>query len=122
MECLPNKADKNVISFEISDIFQGNDINMSELNEDDIPDNLLRDLLDDPETLREISNETVKEPPQLDLCQQNTTTPSSKNRFKSVTKQDVDKIAGKSVTKKTHKQTTWGVKILRGEIFKQKLH
>ena len=40
-------------------------------------------------------------------------------RFRAINKEQVDEIATKSCKKKTHKQTTWGVKVFRRKFFKK---
>ena len=40
---------------------------------------------------------------------------SANPRFWSLTKQNVDEIASKSVQQRTHKQTNWGIKVFKGK-------
>ena len=46
MDHLPNKADEDVISFDLNDIFPNSETQMEELEAYEIPDEVLREILD----------------------------------------------------------------------------
>ena len=109
MERLPDQnADENVVTFDLIDIFNESKTEMNQIDSKEIPDDILKDILDNPE---------VFQCKQFDASNEQDQTPRSRtaNRFKNITKDYVDEIASKSCKKKTHKQTAWGVKVFRGK-------
>ena len=82
-----------------------------ELSSEEIPDDILQQfLLDSIQENELLPQKETSSNARAD--EKNSSNLSS--RFKSITKEYVDEIGNKSVQKKTHKQTTWGVKIFRG--------
>ena len=112
MERLP--ADKNVVSFDILDIFNENTTEMEQIDPNQLPDNVLQEILNNENFENE--NNVTEAKAQVSLEQDDSQGSEAKsNRFRPVTKTDVDDIASRSVKKKTHKQTVWGVKIFQGK-------
>ena len=108
--CTEETADDDVISFELGDIFKSNNIKFDEINENDVPDALLAELLDHVQQ----GKDTIQENPTghlLDADQSGT----EPNRFIDLTDGEIDDLALNTCKKKTHKQTNWGVKVLRGK-------
>ena len=104
---------EDVIIFDLNEIFTDQTVQMDEINSDDIPDEVLNQIIQDSEEITTEQAKTVLDLPEVErIC--NTKEIPNKNRFKFVCNDDVDKIASKSCTKKTDKQTMWGVKIFRG--------
>ena len=103
--------DEDAVIFDLNEIFGESKVEMEEISSDDIPDEVLTKILEQSENLTsEFRDPLVDLPANVNNAQETPT----KSRFKTVCTEDVDKIASKSCTKKTHKQTMWGVKIFKG--------
>ena len=120
MERLLENADERVVSFEIGDIFNDNSINFEEINTSEVTDSELSEIILDGNLLlqqnampSDTGNKDQNKAENSDKITPNSTTPKQ-NRFKIVSNEEVDTIAGKTCKKAMHKQTDWGVKVLRG--------
>ena len=111
MQHLQHIADENKVIFDLNDIFNDSTVEMQQIESEEIPDEIIKDILDEELS---ITSENSIQPKGLDP-RSTCTTPDSKKRFKFISKEGVDEIASKRCKKKTHKQTTWGVKVFRGE-------
>ena len=110
MECLPQNIDETHVSFDLNDIFVPDELNLSEINPDDIPDSVLSEIIVDEHFESECkSKETRSENETRSLKILN------QNRFLQMESDQIDEIAGKTCKKKTHKQTEWGIKVFRGK-------
>ena len=113
MQRLHKEADEIPITLNLSDIFDDFTMEMSEVDTQEVPDDILREILIAESSINSLLSETKSD----GIVSHRSTpvsTPKSNNRFKANSKKDVDDIASKSCTKKTQKQTTWGVKVFRG--------
>ena len=104
--------DKPVITFDISDILNKTVSEMEQIDPNDLPDEVLKDLLDSNDDIFPTEASEV-EPNKVDKAEDRST-PLQLNCFQNDTKIDVAQIASKSCKKTTHKQTAWGVKVFRG--------
>ena len=118
MERLQPDAEEHHVLFDLTNIFNESEITFEQIDTSDIPDNVLSDILNQAE--REEQQKVNQSEAAISIARSNTLldTPKQKisNRFKVVTQDDVDQIAGKSCKKRTHKQTEWGIKVFRGNI------
>ena len=114
MEHLQQDKLEDPISFDLGTLFDENSENLTELNADDIPDNVLSEIIMDPSIL---NTEQSRNMQTLEALNDPMCTPKSntENRFKNITKQQVDDITGKTCKKTTHKQTDWGIKVFKGK-------
>ena len=103
--CSDEFADDNVISFKLGDIFQSNNVKFDEIKENELPDAVLADLIDGEDAIQ--SNPSGH----LQVTDNNSTEPA---RFQNLNDGEIDELALNTCKKKTHKQTIWGVKVLRG--------
>ena len=118
MQHLLDGSNEPVISFEIGEIFDQNNSEMDVINAEDLPPDLFNEIFE----TEDVSNlENEKETNVADGSSDGHVPRSrqvkeniNSKRFKYVNEDQVDEIAGKSCKKKTHKQTTWGVKVFRG--------
>ena len=125
MQRLLENENETPVSFDLNDIFPSDDYKMETINAEDIPDSILSELLMNeheifPSEVKQEDEAKNVTSPSRSLNESNTENNKiSTPRFRSVTKQKVDEIASKSVKKRTHKQTNWGVKVFKGQIFFQ---
>ena len=109
------------VSFEIGDIIDNSNINMEELDSVDIPDSVLSAIIletntDFEQNIEQVASKNIEDKKAIEKVYVKR---RSKPRVhKLLNSNDVDEIAGKSCKKKTHRQTTWGVNVFRGN----KLH
>ena len=96
------------------ELFNQNEQKLEQVDPSHISDEILRDISNN---IDEIKNEIQVYPgsenqraDQKDLHQ----APQISNRFAELTSENVNEIADESVKKTTHKQTRWGIKVLRG--------
>ena len=114
MQRLPEDTENQLVSFDLADFFDGKNLEMSELDAEDIPDNILSEIILDPTLQNTEKFETSDtNSPHGKLLKPRSR--SNENRFKAVDDKQIDTIAGKTCKKTTHKQTDWGVKVLKGE-------
>ena len=116
MERLLDNFEEDAVTFDLNNIFNENETTFEQVDTSNIPDNVLKDLLNtsfnnDGEIRDETATPQIGERSNTSL---NAVNKKISNRFKVVTKETVDEIAGKSCKKRTHKQTEWGVKVFRG--------
>ena len=117
MERLLADSDENVISFDLIGLFNEKNCKMEEIDADEIPDNVLSELFDKEGNItleNAIQTEPNSKSADKEDSQQSTGQNVKSYRFKPIDKEEVDEIASKSCKKKTHKQTTWGVRIFKG--------
>ena len=125
MQRLFTSSQESHVSLDLNEIFEVDNYKMETIDASDIPDSILSAMLIDDHGIfaQEIKEEIDIKTPSTPIRSNNpinvnvtenkkTATP----RFRSVTKEKVDEIASKSVQKRTHKQTNWGVKVFTGEI------
>ena len=112
MEHLQEDADENVVSFNLSDLFDDAEKTLQEIDSSDIPD---KELVEVANKIDAIKKEIQIGPGGDATRSTSAANSNAKNsRFASLTNHNVDEIAEKSVKKTTLKQTSWGVKIFRG--------
>ena len=109
MECLQGSEGETLITLELKELFEDPDGKMDEFDTTNIPDNVLQEIFQNSSEKSEILQERNNA---VDLrADDKSKLPS---RFKPDLKEYINEIGNKSIQKKTHKQTTWGVKIFRG--------
>ena len=121
MERLQSDKKRHLVTLDLREIFNDDDLQLEQLDTSDIPDNILSDILDstiNSEEQKSNKSEGEHESIRLDRSRSKSDVyaivKKNQNRFKVITHKDVDEIAGKSVKKRTHKQTEWGIKVFRG--------
>ena len=114
MQRLPEDTENQLVSFDLADFFDGKNLEMSELDAEDIPDNILSEIILDP-TLQNTEKFETSETNSPHGKVLKPRSRSNENRFKAVDDKQIDTIARKTCKKTTHKQTDWGVKVLKGE-------
>ena len=99
MECL-YEADKNVVILDLRTIFNEKEFSFEKVEMCELPDNVLADILNTSFTDdKKKMNINVTEIQGRSTSSESTLTPKMPNRFKLITKDKVDEIAGKSCKK-----------------------
>ena len=108
--------EEQIVTLDFCDIFNENNTEMHQIDESELPEEVLQDILMNENTiLDEVEAKPLNTVTEQKYEGRSTPDMKNQNRFKNVTKTDVDDIATKSCKKKTHKQTACGVKIFRGK-------
>ena len=102
------------VSFNLNELFGENDLQISEIDSQDFPDNILSEIILDP-TIINAQKMNESECPLPQSKQVRSRSWLNENRFKAVDIKEIDDIAGKIYKKTTHKQTDWGVKVFRDQ-------
>ena len=93
--------DKCVVTFDISDIFNESKTEMEQIDPDELPDGVLKEILINEEVL--IAQNTDENDSQLTTrseCEENNSEGAQPNRFRNISKGDADQIASNSCKKK----------------------
>ena len=100
----------------LKEIFNQDENIFEQIDSSEIPDNILCDILD--QTANSLQQKPLESESSFigaDKTSRSSSTSKTPSRFKVISKEDVDEIAGKSCKKRTHKQTEWGVKVFLNE-------
>ena len=113
-------ADKPVFTLELRDLTVNPNIKFDELDGENVPDEVLVDLL---ESVQDDQGKTLRNPNGLDDLTATTSaavTPKSK-RFRTLImmKSTIFMILVTILLLKEHKQTTWGISVFRGKTFRR---
>ena len=111
MEHLLLPADEPVITFDLSKFLNENTTEMEQVDSDDIPDEVLKELLDNNE--ENFNDEASEMSNCSDAKTPNRSTPLQANHFRNITKSDVDDIATKSCKKNNTQTNCLGSKSLQ---------
>ena len=117
-------SDENVFLIDLPFINDGKNVQLTEKDTNDIPDQVLVELManvtesDKKQNVASLQPETSSA---MQICDK--IGPSKKKRFQVLSPQQVDEIATNTVVPKTGRQTKWGIEVFRGKIhFKSSYH
>ena len=102
------------ISFDIGINFNEDSIDLQEIDGENIPDAVLNELMDNVST--DFKENSPREA--TNICTADNITKNKPKHFEVFTSEEIDEIGSSLVAKKTHRQTHWGVKVLRGTYIK----
>ena len=111
--------DDVTFTLNLTDLFDAENVKIDEINSEDTPDDVLAGIITDMPDKTSEKNEKLHLSPAVadNFCKPPKS--DTKNRFRSLSKEDTDSICHNSIAKKTHRQTNWGLKVFTGEILWQ---
>ena len=120
MQRLLDESDSGKLIIDLEQLFNENNVTMEQVDACEVPDDILSGILLDQNIITAQNTEQVSDlvTESDEQCAVSKPIHDKENanvkRFKAIEDNEVDSIANKSCKKRTHKQTTWGVKVFKG--------